>query len=289
MVKDSEKGKIRESTVAGIFYPEIPEELDRELDRLFRGPTVEVDARPVYGARAIVSPHAGLGYSGDLAALAWRSVAPREIKTVVILSPLHRAEEACVYLPEADLFSTPLGSIDVDRRLVADMLDCGTVFSMNDIPHFEEHGIELQLPFMKRLYPAARLVPILVGRASPALVKSLAAALGLVLGERKESTLFVISTDMATGFDTSLITVQSDKLIRFISEGDWEAILEMKAHDTHGACGSACLAAWLASSLARGTESQVLGRHDSSLSRQNEQERLVEYAAIAFIKAGGRG
>lgn len=286
---DSGKAKIRESTVAGIFYPEQAEELDRELDRLFRAPAIEVDGQPVIGARAIVSPHAGLGYSGDLAALAWRSVAPREIKTVVILSPLHRAEEVAVYLPESDWFSTPAGPIEVDRRLVDDILDCGTLFRMNDIPHFEEHGVELQLPFMKRLYPDASLVPLLVGRSSAALVKSLAAALGLVFSRKQDNCLFVISTDLATGFDPAVILAQSDKLLTLISKGEWEAILDHKSRDPHGACGAACIAAWLASSLARGTQCQVLGRHDSSQSRQSEQERLVEYAALAFVKGEREG
>jgi AmmeMemoRadiSam system protein B len=283
MVKDSEKDKIRESTVAGIFYPEIREELEIEIDRLLRGPAAEKDGRTIYGARAIVSPHAGLGYSGDLAGLAWRSVAPRSIERVVVLSPQHRADDSMVYLPEADRFSTPLGSIQVDRARVSDLLDCSTLFAINDIPHFEEHGVELQLPFMRRLYPEASLVPIIVGRASPALVKSLASALSLVFGSRRDTTLFVISTDLASGFDPAAIMEQSDRLLDCIRQGDWEGLLSLKAHDPHGACGSSCLAAWLASPLSQGCEACLLGRHDSSASRQTDQERLVEYAALAFV------
>jgi AmmeMemoRadiSam system protein B len=286
MFNDSEKGKIRESTVAGIFYPDNKEELEKEIDRLLRGPAAECEGQTICAARAIVAPHAGLGYSGDLAALAWRAAAPRSIERVVVLSPLHRAEDSLVYLPEAESFSTPLGSIPVDRAVVDDLLDCGTGFSMNDIPHFEEHGVELQLPFMSRLYPHASLVPILVGRSSHALVKSLASALGIVLEEIMESTLIVLSTDLSAGSDTSLISGMGDRLIELMNRKDWEGILEIKAKDAHAACGAACIAAYLASPLAASNEACVLGRHDSSQSRQTDQERLVEYAAIAFIENG---
>ena len=272
--------------MAGIFYPDSPGELIKELDRL-EEVYAETPGGRIGGARAIVSPHAGLGYSGDLAALAWHSVRPRRIERVVVLSPLHRAEDALVYLPEAEYFSTPLGDLRVDHRSIAELLDCGTAFSMNDIPHFEEHGVELQLPFLKHDYPEASLVPILVGRASPALIKSLAAALGLVFGEDLGSTLFVISTDLATGSDPVAILEHSDRLLDLIEKRDWEAILEDKNRDNQSACGASCLAAWLASSVSQGTESLVLGRHDSSASRQTEQERLVGYAAMAFIDAEG--
>jgi MEMO1 family protein len=154
--------KVRDATVAGIFYPDDPPELEARVSALLDA------ARPeVSGAKAILSPHAGLDYSGDLSALAWKSAAARQVDTVLILSPLHRAEESVVYLPEADYFDMPTGRVIVDRQLVGEMRDCGTSMRVNDIPHFEEHGIELQLPFMLSLFPAARLVPVLLGRRRP--------------------------------------------------------------------------------------------------------------------------
>jgi AmmeMemoRadiSam system protein B len=287
MAKDSGKTKIREATVAGIFYPEAGEELEKEVSSLLEAAAGKAAGKQVAGARAILSPHAGLGYSGDLAALAWHAALPRIIERVVILSPHHRAEESLVYLPEAEFFACPLGKVHVDRKEVSELLDCGTIFAMNDIPHFEEHGIELQLPFMKRLYPEAQLVPIIVGKASPPLVKSLASALALVFSESLETTLFVISSDLAAGNEATTLAAESSKLLSLIEGRDWEGILDEKARNSHFACGSACLAAWLASTISLGTELAVLERHDSSSKRQGEQERLVEYGAIAFIEKGG--
>lgn len=278
---------MREATVAGIFYPEAADELEREISSLLGIAADKPAVRQVGGARAILSPHAGFGYSGGLEALAWRSVLPRTIERVVILAPYHRAEESLVYLPEAEYFFTPLGSIHVDRKSVSELLDCGTVFSMNDIPHFEEHSIELQLPFMRYLCPEAQLIPIIIGRPSHALVKSLASALGMVFSETLETTLFVITSDLAVGNDIQTISVESDKLLGMIEKNDWEGILDEKTRNSQAACGSACLSAWLASPVSQGTEAVILERHDSSGKRQSDQERLVEYAAIAFVEKGG--
>jgi AmmeMemoRadiSam system protein B len=283
MAKDNGKAKLREATVAGIFYPEDPRELEAELDRYLEAPlpmTFPEDSPPTL---AILSPHAALAYSGDLAALAWKSLRGRPLKTVVILSPLHRATESALYLSEAAEFSTPLGPVAVDGEAVEDLLDCSTAFSRNDIPHFEEHGIEMQLPFLKRLYPRARLVPILLAAPNASLVKSLATALGIVFGGRRDSTLFVLSSDLAAGYEEGQTAHLADAILADLVEGDWEGLLAPVHPGTQAACGAACLAAFVASRLAMSTEAHLLGRHDSMASRTSAQERLVHYAAMAFV------
>ena len=289
MAKDSEKGKVREATVSGIFYPELPEELSADLDALFAAAAPADAGVPTSVVKAILSPHAGLGYSGDLAAQAWLSVAPRDIERVVVLSPFHRAEEEGIFLTEAECFATPLGPVHVDAEANRELLDCGTAFSFNDIPHFEEHGIEMQLPFMRKLYPEARLVPILVSKAGTAMVKSLASALALVFREVEATTLFVVSTDLSAGHDAAAIAAESDALISLMAERNWQAILDLKARDDTAACGSSCIAAWLACQLSAGCTPHVLARHDSAKIRQSEDERLVQYAALAFEAPAGNG
>ena len=187
------QAKVRDATVAGIFYPDDPSELEERVSALLEA------ARPsILNAKAIVSPHAGLDYSGDLSALAWKSASARRIDTVLILAPLHRAEESQIFLPESDYFEMPTGRVSVDRDIVGELKDCGTIMSENDIPHFEEHGIELQLPFMLAQFPEARLVPVLVGKPTPAVIKALASALTLVFADRIDSTLVVLSTDLGS-------------------------------------------------------------------------------------------
>ena len=282
MIEDSGNAKLREATVAGIFYPEEPAELEARIASLLDR------ARPsTRGAYAIVSPHAGLEYSGDLAALAWKSASARAVKRVLVLAPYHRAEESLVYLPEAEAFATPLGMVRVDTALVEELRDCGTLFSVNDIPHFEEHGVEVQLPFMRLLFPEASLVPLVVGKPGQALIKSLASALGIVFGGLAEDSLVVLSADLSSGADEELVRRQGSLLAEAVRRLDGEAALEAGSLAGAPACSGHCLASFFASPLAAGLEGLILGRHDSSAARQSGDERLVEYLAAAFVRPGG--
>ncbi len=274
------QAKIRDATVAGIFYPDDPAELEARVSALLEA------ARPkVSEARAILSPHAGLDYSGDLSALAWKSAAARDIGTVLVLSPLHRAEKSIIYLPESDYFEMPSGRIAVDTEIVEEMRDCGTLMSVNDIPHFEEHGIELQLPFMQALFPDAGLVPILLGKPSPSAVKALASALSLVFADRMRSTLVVISSDLGSSNDEKAAKLSADRFIDSFLAEDGAAIMKDYSTEDGCACGSGCASALFSSGILKGTKPVLLSRHDSSASRETGEERLVHYAAIAFADA----
>ncbi len=280
MTEHSGRARIREASVAGLFYPEeaalLAEDVARLLDR--------APAPPEGRVGAILSPHAGFGYSGDLAAAAWKAASSGSYSSVVVLSPRHRAEEASVYLPEADWFDCPLGAARVDAELLAEIEDCGTIFERSDIPHFEEHGVELQLPFLRYLFPEASIAPLLLGRPSPAAVKALASALALVLAER-EDCLLVISADLSADADPARAAYRSDILLNAVARGDWRGILELESRGETGACASGCLAAFLASGLAEGARPLLLGRHDSAAARASREEDLVEYAAMAWTVA----
>ena len=272
--------KVREATVAGIFYPDDPLELEARVEALLAA------AKPVISnAKAILSPHAGFDYSGDLSALAWKSAANAKINTVLILSPLHRAEESLIYLPESDYFDIPTGRITVNGTLVEEMRDCGTLMSVNDIPHFEEHGIELQLPFMHALFPSAQLVPVLLGRPTPTVVKALASTLDIVFSEKIETTLVVISSDLGSAVEEHIAGAYADRFLRGFLAKDAKFLLDGLSTFDGAACGTGCASAYFSSSLSQGTKTMVLARHDSSASRESLEERLVHYAAVAVTDA----
>jgi len=268
--------KVREATWAGIFYDDDPAGLSLNVDALFAGSMVTTST----SARAIISPHASLEYSGDLAALAWTSCRDRKLSRIVIAGPWHRTTDASLWLPESQRFEGPFGSVELDRRAVSDLMDCGTFNVMSDVPHLEEHSIELQLPFAARLFPGVPIVPILVGRPNLALVKSLASSLDMVFGRRLSSTLLVVSSDLEFASTPEESASRSDRLLRFIEDGDWEGLVEAGTAGKLGSCGIASIAALMASRFAAGP--RLLGRHGSGNARESEDDAHGEYAAIAF-------
>jgi AmmeMemoRadiSam system protein B len=269
--------KVREATHAGIFYPDEPATLEKTVRDLLAAAVL-----PSLGKlRGIISPHASLSYSGDLAALAWKASAMAKVSRIVILAPLHRASEASVYLPESLAYACPLGQIEVDGEAVEELQDCGTNYVRNDIPHLEEHGIEVQLPFARYLHPEALIVPILVGRGSAALVRSLASSLNLVFGESRENTLFVISTDLVFADSAGESARLSDRFLASLQGDAWEDLVAYDSVEGGSACGSGCVAALLASGLAG--SALLLGRHAAGSTRESEDELHGEYAALALV------
>jgi AmmeMemoRadiSam system protein B len=135
--------------------------------------------------------------------------------------------------------------------------------------------------------PEARLVPILVGKTTPELVKALASALSLVFADRARTTLVVLSSDLGSSSEEHIAAACADRFLRALLAEDPKAIMDgLATGDSCAcACGSGCVSAYLSSGLAEGKHPVLLGRHDSSASRETGEERLVHYAAIAFADA----
>jgi AmmeMemoRadiSam system protein B len=172
--------------VAGTFYPASPEALGRMVDRMLE------DARAPAGPcpKALVVPHAGYVYSGPVAAAAFARIAPHaaRLRRAVVIAPAHRVPVDGVVAPGCDRLRTPLGEVEVDAEALAAVSDVGT----SAAAHAHEHAVEVELPFLQRVAPRARVVPLVAGRAAPARV---GAVLDALWGGPE--TLLVVSSDLS--------------------------------------------------------------------------------------------
>jgi MEMO1 family protein len=191
-------GTVRPPAVAGLFYPADPDELASTVDGLLAAAGhVGEDPPP----RAIVAPHAGYPYSGPIAATAYRHLLPHRdtIRRVVLLGPAHRVALRGVAAPHADAFATPIGTVPIDRAALDLIAGFDTVV-VDDLPHADEHSIEVHLPFLQRVLAEGwSLVPLVVGQVSAPQIADLLERLwddpaqAAVGG----STVIVISTDLS--------------------------------------------------------------------------------------------
>ncbi len=241
----------RSMTVNFIFYPGIKEELEKRIGLLLqecrsaqkRNSTVDTTAVPV---RAIISPHAGWAQCGRIMATAYSSVSKRDIETVVILSRVHREPAKAVFLPNFTSYATPLGELEVDQVILSELADSSEIFKFDNIPHVEEHSLEVQLPFIKYLWPTAKIVPILTGKSLVSMTNKLSSSLNEVLKDKMESTLFIVSSSMSS-YDTKEKTrEETDRFISLLNSSDqWEAMPDMFNTGEIGACSADCLLAVL--------------------------------------------
>ncbi|KAJ2805793.1 hypothetical protein H4R21_001122 [Coemansia helicoidea] len=196
----------RQATHAGSWYSSDPDTLDRELQGwLGRVPSevaevVPPDGRcvvPVKGARAIIGPHAGLSYSGSNAAYGYRCIDADRVRRVFLLGPSHHVYLEKCALSLCDEYETPLGSIAIDRAMVAELQSKGDWQSMSAETDEDEHSLELHLPYIyktfERRIDEVKLVPIMVGNLRFKAEQYYGELLAPYLAD--EQNLFVVSSD----------------------------------------------------------------------------------------------
>ncbi len=181
---------IRDPAVAGMFYPDQPARLRKELERMLQGEPLTVESP---APKAIIVPHAGYVYSGAVAASVYRRLATarRTIRRVALLGPAHRVYLEGMAVPDVSAFATPLGEIPLDRSAIEAISGLPGV-TWSNAAHAYEHSLEVQLPFLQMVLDDFRLVPVVVGRCEADRVAGVIDALW-----GGPETLIVISSDLS--------------------------------------------------------------------------------------------
>ncbi|WP_305910295.1 AmmeMemoRadiSam system protein B [Methylomarinum sp. Ch1-1] len=179
---------IRQPAVAGSFYPANPVQLQAMVDRYLE------EVKPTEKApKAIIVPHAGYIYSGQIAASAYARLksAAGLISRIVLIGPSHRVGFSGLAVCHADQFATPLGNIDIDTESRDQLLNLPFVDYL-DQAHNLEHSLEVQLPFLQEMLGEFKLLPLVAGDANAEQVSQL-----LEKVWNGPETLIVISSDLS--------------------------------------------------------------------------------------------
>ncbi len=213
---------IRQPAVAGYFYPADPNDLHQLLSQLLED--AKVDAKV---PKAMIAPHAGYKYSGKSAATAYARLqkAADSISRVVLIGPCHRVGFRGMAVSRANMFATPLGNIPVDLEAVQLILKLPNVHIMEQA-HAQEHSLEVQLPFLQATLADFKIVPIVVGNATP---EEVAEVIETLWGGAE--TLFVISSDLSHFHDYKTAQDLDRHTSRCIEQFQYERL------DYESACG----------------------------------------------------
>lgn len=194
---DNQNINIRKPSVAGLFYPEAPIELTKNIAGLFSEVTkVSLDSTPL----ALIVPHAGYPYSGRTAAKAYKLLEGEHYDTVVIISPSHTVffKGASVY--EGEGYETPLGVVDIDKDLSEKIASIHPSVYFSNMGHASgttrgEHALEVQLPFLQIVLGKFKLVAIVMGDQEEDSINSLGETLATAL--KGTNSLIIGSTDLS--------------------------------------------------------------------------------------------
>lgn len=259
--------RVREPAVAGMFYPRSRADLAAAVEAYLAEAPAE---KPI--PKAVIAPHAGYMYSGPVAANAYARLrkARDRIRRVVLLGPAHYVPFEGLALPEAEVFTTPLGDVSVDREAVARLLELPQVMVL-DAAHRREHSLEVHLPFLQKVLGDFSLVPLVVGSATP---EQVAEAIETVWDG--DDTLVVVSSDLSHYHDYETARRLDSATSRAIEA------LEAGAIDSEHACGSVPINGLLEVARRRRLSARTIDLRNSG-DTAGPRGEVVGYGAYVFI------
>ena len=268
--------------VAGTWYPGRSDVLAAEVDSYLDA----VSEKPGTAVTALIAPHAGLVYSGHVAAHAYRAVQDQTYDVVVLVGPSHFVGFQGVSIYPRGAFATPLGVAPIDGA-VADRIQAASS-SIRSYPraHEREHSLELQLPFLLRVLPDTPIVPLVIGYQERKTILALADALVDALAGT--DALLVASTDLSHYFDAQEAARLDGRVVEYVNQFDWAGLLdEFEQYPEHErgryvACGGGAAIAVMRAAAALGaTTARVLKRADSG-DVSGDKAQVVGYLAAVL-------
>ena len=252
------------------------------------------NAKPVKSENqiAIIVPHAGYIYSGQITADAFNQVKQNKYDVIVILGTNHTTagfSKISVYPNGA--FATPIGAVKIDNKLAEALMKEDSDVTANLSVHVKEHSIEVHVPFVKYLFPNAKILPLIVGEPDIAMCEKFGKALSKILIDKK--ALIVASSDLShyPNFDDALKV--DNKTLKTIaglnlSEINYELQKQMNQHVPElvtCACGQAPILAAVATAKEMGANyGSIISYSNSGYSSIGDVSRVVGYGAVVLGK-----
>ena len=257
---------VRTPAVAGMFYPNNPQKLHDQLQDFLD----QVEAAGTV-PKAIIVPHAGYIYSGPVAASAYARLRAAKdiIQRVILLGPSHRVGFRGIAVSGMDAFATPLGNIPVDQEAIATICELPYVGFLEQA-HVQEHSLEVHLPFLQEVLGAFKLVPLVVGEATP---EQVGTVLETLWGGPE--TLIVISSDLSHYHD-----YQTAKRLDTVTSRAIES-LRFEDIDHEAACGRNPVSGLLWVARRKGLHGETIDLRNSG-DTAGSHDRVVGYGAYVF-------
>jgi len=279
------RAPIRRAAVAGSWYPgtapALAAAVDRHLEKAGDGPTGDLVA--------LVAPHAGLMYSGPVAAHAYRLLRARRFDVAVLVGPSHFVGfDGVAAYPAAGRgdrgdpggFETPLGIVPIDADCTAALIRATPMVREHAAAHAREHSLEMQLPFLQRLAPGVKIVPLVMGYQTADTARGLGDALASVL--RGKDALLIASTDLSHYHEAATAAALDAVVIGSVGRFDDQGLQQALDANPDHACGGGPTVAVMRAARQLGARDAVVLNHADSGDVSGDKSSVVGYMAAAF-------
>jgi MEMO1 family protein len=274
---------MRRAAVAGSWYPGTKVPLAVAIEKHLAAVTASrVPACP----RALVVPHAGLIYSGPVAAHAYKLVRHCGYSAAVIVGPSHFVGFHGVSIWPRGKWDTPFGPVAVAEELAAAIAAESPDIKDYPVAHGREHSLEMQMPFIAHLMPGIPIVPLVMGYQTRATAEALgdAIARGIAAYEVRElrGVLLIASSDLSH-FETAEMAAQMDEVVlRHVAALDADGLMDTLEHEPAHACGGGPMVSVLRAAVQLGAGHAEILRYADSGDVSGDKDSVVGYTAAAI-------
>jgi hypothetical protein len=267
---------IRKPVWAGQFYDADKEKLSSQIDAFLQG--VKTKPAITKDIQALICPHAGYVYSGQVAAYAYSLVQDKKYDSVIVIGPSHRyGFQGCSIYPKGG-FETPLGVAQVDESLASKLSELSG-FRFIPQAHQEEHSVEVQIPFIQKVLPEAKIVPIVMGYPEEKTIDTLANALANILPQK--NILVVASTDMSHFLSKEEANKVDAATISLVQNLKTSTLVRKMEAQENILCGGGPVASVLLYLQKKGTPKVEILKYADSSDAGTPESRVVGYMAAA--------
>ncbi|WP_018124573.1 AmmeMemoRadiSam system protein B [Desulfovibrio oxyclinae] len=264
----------RQPCVAGRFYPGEPSALQAELDTYLD----DGGERRQAPTRLAMVPHAGYMFSGPLCGKTLARA--RLAKTILMLGPNHTGMGTPMSLWDSGQWEFPGGAVAVETELAQSLLAEVDEFQSDTRAHLNEHSLEVVVPFLHRLNPDVRIIPVAIAEQDPEALAEAGRQIASVLKNHHEDVSIVVSSDMSH-FITEDQAARQDKLaLDAALEIDPEALWQTVRTNRISMCGVMPMTLGLTAARRLGASSAVLTGYTSSATVTGDRQQVVGYAGI---------
>ena len=271
---------VRPAAVAGTWYPNNEAQLEAALDvHLAAVAPASQGSCP----RALIAPHAGLMYSGPVAAYAYALVRGCQYSAVVLVGPSHFVAFQGVSIWPRGAWETPFGDVPIAEELAGAIAERSRDITEHPAAHNREHSLEMQLPFIARLLPNVPIVPLVMGYQTRTTALDLGQTLADALEAHGERDVLIVASSDLSHYENAETASRLDAVVlQCVAEFSAERLMDAVEHEPRHACGGGPMVSVLSAASQLGcTRSQVLHYGDSG-DVSGDKSAVVGYMAGAI-------
>lgn len=268
----------RKPAVAGQFYSASSSGLSKEVQQYIQVSAVKDAKRPKENAIGIVSPHAGLIYSGAVAGAVYSRI--EFPHTFILIGPNHTGIGKPLSIMTYGEWEMPTGSLRIDEVLASKIMERFAVIEEDTLAHSMEHSLEVQLPFILHFSSKVKIVPISMMTDSLDYCRSVGEAIADVVRNTDYSVTIIASSDMSHYEADSVARAKDKKAIDRILSLDAEGLYRTVLKEHISMCGFIPATTMLYAAKGLGAKEAALVRYMTSGEVSGDYGYVVGYAGI---------